>query len=197
VPTDSCTKTIELELRTLPQLFNSMDPSPFHERDLDDDAEKYIVSWATEYPSEAPLRLIVRLIQPLPEGDAQAVVSNAVEHFFAYRAEMARRELRDLLRRGRLSLLIGLVFIAVCLATVQLLSVWSDHTIVRILKESLVIGGWVALWRPMEIFLYDWWPIARLRRLYERLSRMTVEVRLVPQVPPKGQTEVAGNRSQY
>jgi hypothetical protein len=38
--------TISLQLRDTNQLFNSMDPSPFIEKDLDDDAKEFIVSRA-------------------------------------------------------------------------------------------------------------------------------------------------------
>jgi hypothetical protein len=44
------------------------------------------------------------------------------------------------------------------------------------MREGFVIGGWVAMWRPLEIFLYDWWPIVVQRRLYERLSGLDVRV---------------------
>ena len=43
-------------------------------------------------------------------------------------------------------------------------------------RESLLIGGWVAMWKPLEIFPYDWWPIVGDRRLYERLSRIKVQI---------------------
>ena len=46
----------------------------------------------------------------------------------------------------------------------------------QVISESLVIGGWVAMWRPLEIFLYDWWPIRNERRIYDRLSRMPVRI---------------------
>jgi len=39
-----------------------------------------------------------------------------------------------------------------------------------------VIGGWVALWRPLEIFLYDWWPIVGQRKTYALLSTLPVSV---------------------
>ena len=48
---------IEVRLRDLGQLFNTMDPSPFHEKDLDHDAEEFIESWAREFPADAPLVL--------------------------------------------------------------------------------------------------------------------------------------------
>jgi len=45
-----------------------------------------------------------------------------------------------------------------------------------LLKESLLIGGWVAMWRPMQIFLYEWWPIVRRGRIYRNLGRAIVNV---------------------
>ena len=47
-----------------------------------------------------------------------------------------------------------------------------------IVRESLIIAGWVAMWRPLEIFLYDWWPIRRQVKLYRRLSEMPVRVKV-------------------
>ncbi len=44
----------------------------------------------------------------------------------------------------------------------------------RVLEESLLIMGWVANWRPIEIFLYEWWPLVRTRRLYTRLAQAPV-----------------------
>jgi hypothetical protein len=43
--------TIEIRLASLHQLFNSFDPSPFHERDLDQDAEDYLVESSDEFPA--------------------------------------------------------------------------------------------------------------------------------------------------
>ena len=59
--------TIEVKLQEFEQLFNTIDPSPFHEKDLDHDLEEFIVSWATEYPLHEPLRLVVYL-QNRPPG---------------------------------------------------------------------------------------------------------------------------------
>ncbi len=39
---------IEVHLRTVDQLFNSLDPLPFHKPDLDEKAERYITGWARE-----------------------------------------------------------------------------------------------------------------------------------------------------
>ena len=53
----------------------------------------------------------------------------------------------------------------------------SQGQLLGIFEEGLLILGWVANWKPIEIFLYDWWPIAQRRGLYNRLAQATVDVR--------------------
>jgi hypothetical protein len=167
---------IEIRLRGVSQLYNSLDPSPFHEKDLDDDAEQFITSWAMEYPLKEPLALMLYVEEPLPVPEAEQVVTEAIHHFYAYRAETKRRELRELLGRGRTSLLIGLGFLALCITLSEMVAKLGEHAPAAILRESLFIIGWVALWRPLEIFLYDWWPIRRMVKLYDKLSAVKVGV---------------------
>lgn len=174
--------SIRLQLRELAQLFNSMDPSPFLDRDLDADAEEFIVSWARETPHTEPLDLTIHLATTPPPGRA-AEVEEAVRHYFANRAEMKRREFRLLMRQGRTSLLVGLVFLITCLGAGELIASLGHGTPSAILRESLTIGGWVAMWRPLEIYLYDWWPLRDERRVLERLSRMHVRIDPVPAPP--------------
>src|SRR3954451_24248620 len=112
--------TIEVKLQEFEQLFNTIDPSPFHEKDLDHDLEEFIVSWATEYPLHEPLRLVVYLQNRPPGTDAQSVIERAVHNYFAYRIGLNQREFKQLLREGRISLLIGLLFLTVCLSGGQM-----------------------------------------------------------------------------
>ena len=171
---------IELKLREVGQLFNSLDPSPFKEKDLDQDAEEFIVEWARELrsPKDASLRLIIHLEKPLPDGQTPAGVQEAIRHYFAYRASINRLALRQLLQRGRTSLLIGVTFLSACLLLGEVLAHRTPPGASRqIIREGLTIAGWVAMWRPMEIYLYDWWPLWRRGMLLGRLSRMDVDVK--------------------
>jgi hypothetical protein len=84
--------------------------------------------------------------------------------------------LRELFRRGRTSLLIGVCALGVSLAAGNLVGPFFSNHIADIFKEGLLIGGWVAMWRPMEIFLYDWWPIRAEAALADRLSVMPVRI---------------------
>jgi len=45
-----------------------------------------------------------------------------------------------------------------------------------VVRESLTIAGWVAMWRPMQIYLNDWWPLRRRSSIFAKLSHMPVEV---------------------
>ncbi|MSU71870.1 MAG: hypothetical protein EXS43_05955 [Opitutus sp.] len=164
---------IELRLRELAQLFNSMDPSPFIDRDLDADAEEFIVSWAREHPVGHEIELVIHLAT-VPPPDRAAGTGDAVRHYFNSRAEIRRREFRRLMRQGRFSLGVGL------LSSAKSWRSAGSGTTAEIVRESLLIGGWVAMWRPLGIYLYDWWPLRYERRLLERLSRMNVRLVLPP-----------------
>lgn len=170
---------IELRLREVAQLFNSMDPTPFHHKDLDPDAEEFIESWALEFPPGSRLQITIHL-ERSPESDPTALVTEAIHNYFHYKAELARRELNQLLWHGRVSLMIGLAFLVLCLLAADAISKFAAGTFLTIVRESLTIGGWVAMWRPMQIFLYDWWPVMRRRRIYRNLGNAQIRVISAP-----------------
>ena len=168
---------IEIFVDRIEQLFNSMDPSPFHEKDLDHDAEEFIVSWAKEYPRRDPLTLIIHASQSAKGTTSPELVEQAVHNYFAYRGKLNRLEFRHLLKQGRTSLIIGLLFLALCLLLSELVVHEKSGAFSSLARESLTIAGWVAMWRPMQIFLYDWWPILRVGHIYEKLSHVPVELK--------------------
>jgi hypothetical protein len=167
---------LDLRLRELGQLFNSMDPAPFLERDLDRDAEEYIESWAMEHPAGSRFHVTLHLQQPPAQAETALLITESIHHFFAYKAELTRRELRRLLSEGRTSLAIGLCFLAACLAAADAVGRSGLGDLTSLGREGLMIIGWVAMWRPVEIFLYDWWPLLRKRRVYQSLGHAHVSV---------------------
>ena len=171
-----CT-VIEVRVSELRRLFNSIDPAPFRERDLDPAVEEFIVDWSREAPANAPLALLVRLDGTANSADDAGVVRDAIHQFFAQRAVSSRRRLRRLFRVGRISLMIGLAVLTIFLIAAQFISQRTAGTgLSGVFHESLLIGGWVAMWRPLEVFLYDWWPIRAEARLFDRLAAMPVRL---------------------
>jgi hypothetical protein len=184
IPTDC--RVIEVHVAELKQLFNAIDPSPFRERDLDPKAEEFIVGWAKEVPRNAQLALVVDLDRPAGLPDEAAVLREAIHEFFSQRGQAYRRRLRELFRVGRTSLAIGLIAVAVAVGLGDLIAtLMKNSRIGEILRESLSIGGWVSMWRPLEIFLYDWWPIRNEARLSDRLAAMPVRIRYMSEAAPE------------
>jgi hypothetical protein len=175
---------IELSLNQIGQLYNSFDPSPFHEKELDADADAYIVSAVREIGADKPIKLVIDLPPEELTAPGAADIERAIRNHFAYRLQTTRRDLRHELQRGRTSVLIGLGFLILCMALREVALSHAESAVLRIVGEGLLILGWVAMWGPLEVFLYGWWPIVGRRRLLERLA--VVDVELVPRADALG-----------
>lgn len=178
---------IELRVERLALLFDPLDPFPIPSRDLSKRAEEFIIEWAQGLPPDAPIRIIVHA----PEADTQKAeagfVDDAVQAHFASNAAVVSSELRELFRTGRISLLIGLLVLSVCILGASLITTsFSDTPFTQFFSEGLIILGWVANWRPLEIFLYDWWPLSRRLKLQRRLASASVEIRSMGANAPMG-----------
>lgn len=174
--------TIEIRVDDIAQLFDTLDPYPFPERDLDRDAEEYIVGWARELAADKPIAIIVHFPDTLAQAKAAKELREAIRRYFSYRANVLQHDLNELFRIGRRSLAVGVTILVLCLVSAHLAAGFLVETAFRrVAEESLLILGWVANWRPLEIFLYDWWPLARRRDLYRRLSQATVVGKPYPQ----------------
>jgi hypothetical protein len=172
---------IELRVDDIAQLFHTLDPFPFRERSLDREAEEYIVGWARELAADQLIKIAIHF----PDTEAQTKIarelSEAFSRYFSDRAGVLQRDLNELFRVGRRSLGIGVPILIVCLVSAHLTAGYLIETpFKRLVEESFLILGWVSNWRPLEIFLYDWWPLARRRDLYRRLSAATVEPKPYP-----------------
>lgn len=169
-------KVIALRLRNLSDLV-AADPSPLQQGVLRPEAETYIVREAKRLPGAQPICLAVEVPSGAGTADAESA-GTAVRTHFQRAAGSETDNMRELFRNGFKALLIGLLMLSVCLFlawyfTYQL----PKRPINRLILESFVILGWVSMWKPIEIFLYEWLPYARRRKLFRRLSNASVTVR--------------------
>jgi hypothetical protein len=169
--------TIELQVEKVGQLFDTLDPMPFREKDLDREAEDYIVGLARELPRKAPIRILIHMPPAEASGEHAQMLGQAVGRYFNYRAGALGNDLKELFRVGRYSLCIGLLMLAGCLTSGRIISrAMGPGEFSALFQEGLIILGWVANWRPIEIFLYDWWPIVRHRNMLRRLARAEIVI---------------------
>jgi hypothetical protein len=171
------TAPIRLRIQNVNQLFHTLDPFPFRERDLDEDVEDYVVGWAREAAYRGPLVISIDMPADQARGEDAAHIAHAFRHYFEGRAEVLGRDLRALFRTGRDALTIGLAVLGLTVALgAAVTRLVPEGFAQRFFAEGLIILGWVANWKPIDIFLFEWWPIARKRDLYRRLAQARVEV---------------------
>lgn len=166
---------IDIRLKTSGQLFDGRDPAPFRERDLDDEAIEYLVGAVQELPRRAEFKLVFWISgEPAPQLPDSTLIE-AVRAHFRYEEDRIDRQIRLHLSRGPLFLLVGASVLIVFLTLAELTSAMPQGHLRQMLREGLVISGWVAMWRPMEVMLYDWWPLVQDRRIRRRLHEAPME----------------------
>jgi hypothetical protein len=157
--------SIELHLRGLSDLVE-VNASPLKNGALTADAESYIVSKAKQFPAHQPIHLVIKSTEPL-----RLDVGPSIRAHFCEAAQAEAANMSELFRGGRKALLIGLLTLGLCLFLAWYFTYHAaQRPITRLIQESFVILGWVSMWKPIEIFLYEWLPLARRRKLFLRLS---------------------------
>ena len=168
---------IELRAEDVAQLYDMLDPYPFPERDLDREVDEFITGWAREKRHKGPVEIVVHLPESELDKPAARQFPGAVQRHYTRQADAVTSELAELFRNGRRFLAIGMVVLVACVILNQNVTAWlGESGVSKFVAESALILGWVANWRPIEIFLYDWWPLTRRRGLFRRLA--AAEVRL-------------------
>jgi hypothetical protein len=170
---DPSTGPIQVKIDTIEHLFNPIDPQPLNLRDLDAEIADWITNWAEEQHDQKVITIEVVVADDSANGREEQVTAGIHNHF-AYRRWAAGRKLSHLWRDGRISLVIGLVVLVTFTMLSRLVNVESKGALVELVREGLLVAPWVAMWRPMEIFLYLWWPVRREKRVFDRLAEAPV-----------------------
>jgi len=165
--------TVSIHVRHLAQMFNSLDPSPFWDRDLDHAAAAFIEE---EFSEKRSARVWHLHVHTTDGAELASDLQAAVEHYYERLAASARRRLRDQMRFSQLALLGGLGIFLLSMTLRQFLARVLQGGAPRMVDEGLIILAWLALWRPAEALVYEWVPLYRHRRLYERLAAIRISV---------------------
>ncbi|MBP9673620.1 MAG: hypothetical protein KBD63_00855 [Bacteriovoracaceae bacterium] len=162
---------IDIFVKNDQQLFDLRDPSPFREKDLDSKAVEYITGAVEEIGLKAPIKLVIHYEQ---KNIDDVSLQTAIQSYFCYEVDLLRKQIISTFKLGRFFLIIG--FISLCLL-LALAKIVTDSSLPFrfVVKEGLMIMGWVCLWRPLETFLYDWWPLLHKKKIYEKIAKIDVE----------------------
>jgi len=167
---------IEIKLSSVMQLFNSFDPAPFHEKELDSSAESYIVDAVEDLPAKTKFRIVIYLPPEIVGTDQAKKIIPAIHNHFQYRALVADREFRATFRHGRESFWIGITFLAINLIARQLVLRPAENFLNQLLADALLVFGWAAMWEPITVLLYQLRPIIRKKNIYKKISGMEITI---------------------
>ncbi len=176
-------ETIQIRVNSPLQLFDSRDPAPFRDRDLDDDFTDYLISCADEVPNRAPLLIEIIISKSQPDIKSEAIIE-AIENYFQYQIELKKSQFSKMLRMARLFLTVGMLVLAICLGLSQFTKHIPNEIFSTTFREGIVIFGWVSMWKPLELLLFDWYPIYDRIQLLKRILSAETQVHVeAPQNP--------------
>jgi len=168
---------IEVRVKSPQQLFDSRDPAPFRERDLDDDFVEYIVSSAREFSYSTPIKIVIYIDDIEAKDLPKAAIREAIHSFFTYQIDLQRGNLRTFIKQAQIYLAIGVFVLIACLSLTQKFMPAPMFGSSGVLRESLIIFGWVSMWKPIELILYDWYPLFEKLRFFKKLLTTEIDVR--------------------
>lgn len=172
-------KGVELHLKHPDALFEEQQPNPFIQGQLLESGILYLFRiFRLRLPEEKP---IITLF--LPARESQNVnaseVKEAVSRFCDYKISLLKNDYQALKKEGIKALPLGLFFLAICLTLAYAFDKLNFLPDLSgfFLREGLYIIGWVGMWKPVEIFLYELWPFRRYVRIYQYIANLEIEIK--------------------
>ena len=169
------TNEIVLDLQNLEQMFLRPESVFYPNRRLSPEAIEFISETADIMHYHTPISLKVYL--PYEAANGAHEIEVAVHQHFAYLRKKSKIKLKQTIKLGWKSLLISIIFLSLLISLASFVAQYLPEGGPSIaLREILVIIGWVALWRPADLLLYEWRPIKHEVNLFTRLEQCEVEI---------------------
>ncbi len=175
------TVTLTLPNCTPEQLLIDSDSVLSGKRFITNDAENFLIDEALQFSPKTAFQISIRINGPSSVSSAN--IATAIKKHFEFRKERSLRKLRNTLTMGWKNLVVGIVFLGLLVFTVLMASkTIPEGSFSTTIRELLIILGWVALWRPADLLLYEWRPFKREADLFQQLADAKVEVSGVNQL---------------
>jgi hypothetical protein len=174
---DQDKSVVELSFKTMGDLVDQNDPSPYPLKELTEVAEDAIADHVGDVPIKKKVELIIKLPENALNPEIQGRLPDTIHQHFTLRASEKAVELKRIKLRVRF----GLKLIATTV-TITILVLGILHFIQSILtsiEHDLIVGiftilNWVALWDTYETRIFDYRGLAKEKRIYEKIARMEI-----------------------
>ncbi|HJJ43391.1 MAG TPA: hypothetical protein O0X66_05560 [Methanocorpusculum sp.] len=172
---------IELRITHRAQFYNLLDPAPNDEKEISKATESYIMDSYEDMPNDKrhSAKIVLFLERALYDNEeTRTDMEHAIHSHFALRSCAEKQKYKQSMKNGRRYLLRGVVFLIACLILSGVVtSTRSEDDIIYAFGQSFVVIGWVALWKPIEFYLYDRRDIINEREMLRELETIQVETR--------------------
>ena len=172
---------IELRISHPIQFYNLLDPAPNDEKEINKATESYIMDSLENMPNDksSSAKIVLYLEQTLYDNEEiRTDMEQAIHSHFALRLCTTNQKYKLAMSKGRRYLARGMIFLLTCLILSSVVtSIYNQNDIIYAIGQSFVVIGWVALWKPVEFYLYDRHDILDEKKMLRRLEKITVETR--------------------
>ncbi|MGG5819913.1 hypothetical protein [Falsiroseomonas sp. HW251] len=181
--------SIAIDLSDPAEMIETRAVSPFRDGDLlRRDAADYLLRRTRMLPRGAPVRIVISLPAEQAATPEAARIAPAISAHFAALVRTEDKAMADHMADSWRAALLGLIVFGLCLAIAwRLYAHLEAYGFARIVRESFVILGWVAMWKPIEMLVHERLPIVRRRRLFRRIADagITLESRASSATEPR------------
>jgi hypothetical protein len=177
-------RTVTVRLTDVDELFE--EPETDADRYVSGIEELYRAVKAQTRVVKQPRSYQVRIELPfeqITDGLAEEV-SAKLKRYCQFKVEESQQGLQTLRLQGLDSIRVGVFVLVPCLL-LGVLCTWLSQTGINNVLQALFIvvagvfvlsAGWVALWMPAELFLYDTWPFQQDIRVYQQIAAAEVVI---------------------
>lgn len=179
---DAPNNNIVLQVRNVGDIFYHFVIPLSSKRLLNPDVEQVILEEAEALSPDAGINLVLRVTgkQDYDEGE----VASAIKRHFEHQHTRARKEVAATISLGWKSLVVAFIFMVAMYFLSRFFINWLPKTGLMItVREVFIVLGWVAIWRPAELLIYDWRPYKRKAKVLERISKCNLQI--VRQIIPE------------
>jgi len=174
---------VEITIDSPYDLYDDKDPSALRARDLKPSVEDYIATCIREIPSGQKVRLDFYFYKFSSDQSEAVILEKSVREFFIYKAKVRLLDFKFKIKNGLKSVFIGLGFLFMCIFISNSFLSTSNTIFERFFLEGLSVLGWVSLWNPVQIFLYEIWPIIASSKTLKRCSKVNMSFQSIDDLP--------------
>ncbi len=176
---DASSRELEFTLYfdDLRDLFVAPEPQPFSAHPNYESGVDQIFNALRRRKPRRRIRTTVHVANEL-NASALAETKAALGRYCQSRIDIERVVISCHRREGAAKLAIGVVFL---LATLGVKAIMDQFTfepelLHQFITEGLTVLGWVMLWAPLALLLFDWWPSRRNVDAYIAIREMDISL---------------------